>query len=135
MTIKGSCFCGDVTYKVDGKLRDAASCHCSMCRKMFASQASAFALLEPEEFSWLAGENKLSQCAAAKDQTILFCSQCGSTLGGTFNDKVCWLTLGCVDGDPQIELGMHIFTASKASWETIPEGIPHYEGWPPETSG
>ena len=60
MTIEGSCFCGDVRYKVDGRLRDAESCHCSMCRKMFSSQASAFALFEPEEFSWLAGESLLT---------------------------------------------------------------------------
>lgn len=69
-----------------------------------------------------------------KGQDILFCSKCGSTFGGTFNDKVSWVTLGCLEGEPQVELGMHIFTGSKASWETIPEGLPQYEAWPPENN-
>ena len=45
MTIKGSCFCGSISYKVEGKLRDARSCHCSECRKAFSAQASAYALI------------------------------------------------------------------------------------------
>lgn len=132
MTIKGSCFCGDVTYKIEGKLRNAASCHCSMCRKMVGAQASAYALLEPEEFSWLTGENQLTRYEPSDGYGILFCGRCGSTLGGTLNNRVSWVTLGCVEGDPQLELSMHIFTGSKAPWETIPEGVPHYEEWPPQ---
>ncbi|MFT5505765.1 MAG: hypothetical protein ACI8XC_003488, partial [Gammaproteobacteria bacterium] len=29
MPITGECFCGSVKYQVEGKLRDAKSCHCS----------------------------------------------------------------------------------------------------------
>jgi hypothetical protein len=50
MTINGSCFCGSITYKVEGKLRDARSCHCSECRKALSAQASAYALVDPEGF-------------------------------------------------------------------------------------
>jgi hypothetical protein len=131
MTINGSCFCGDVRYKIEGKLRDAESCHCSMCRKMFSSQASAFALFEPEDFSWLAGESLLSTYETGEDSGIQFCSKCGSTLGGIYKGKFSWVTLGCIEGDPQIELGRHIFVGSKAAWETIPRGIQQFEEWPP----
>ena len=134
MTIKGSCFCGAVTYKIEGELRDAESCHCSMCRKMFGSQASAHALLNPEEFSWLNGEEKLTNFVAQKDYKVHFCSVCGSTLGGSFKDQVSWITLGCVEGDPKIEIGRHIFVGSKANWEIIPKGVPQYDEWPPENA-
>ena len=50
MAITGECFCGEIKYRVNGVLRDARSCHCSRCRKAFSSQASAYALVEPEEF-------------------------------------------------------------------------------------
>lgn len=60
MTTNGTCFCGEVTYKIEGKLKDATSCHCSMCRKMFSSQASAFAIIDPDDFSWLTGEDSIS---------------------------------------------------------------------------
>jgi Uncharacterized conserved protein len=130
MAIKGSCFCGDVQYQIEGTLRDATSCHCSMCRKMFSSQASAHAFFEPDEFSWLMDESRLSHYQAGKKFGVCFCKRCGSTLGGTYKGTLCWVTLGCADGDPHISLGKHIFVDSKASWETIPDDVPQYAEWP-----
>jgi len=37
--------------------------------------------------------------------------------------KVFQVTLGCVNGSPDIEIGQHIFVGSKANWEVIPEGV------------
>ena len=132
MAISGACFCGAVKYRIDGRLRDALSCHCSMCRKAFSSQASAFARLNPDEFYWVCGEDLLTTYESNSGTGIQFCSQCGSTLCGTQDGQVMGVTLGCVEGDPNIEIGMHIFTGSKAAWEVIPEGVTQYEEWPPE---
>lgn len=134
MAIKGSCFCGGVTYKIEGKLRDARSCHCSMCRKAFSAQASAYALVDPGEFSWVTGENLLTRYESNSGAGLQFCSKCGSTLCGTYKGEIHGVTLGCVDGDPGISLERHIFVGSKASWESIPEGVPQYEEWPLEKS-
>ena len=60
MTITGECFCSKVSYKVEGKLKDARSCHCSRCRKAFSSQASAYALVESNDFQWISGEALLT---------------------------------------------------------------------------
>jgi len=38
--------------------------------------------------------------------------------------------LGCINGDPEVEIGIHIFVGSKASWETIPEGVLQYREGP-----
>ena len=131
MSIEGSCFCGAVRYKIDGELYDARSCHCSMCRKAFSAQASAFAFLNPDAFSWVAGEELLTSYSSNAGAGLQFCSVCGSTLCGTFEGRVIGVTLGCVDGDPGVTLGMHIYVGSKASWETIPDGVPQYEEGPP----
>jgi hypothetical protein len=48
-----------------------------------------------------------------------FCSKCGSTLCGLYNKQVHGLTLGCIDGDPGVEIEKHIFVGSKASWDHI----------------
>ena len=125
--VTGECFCGEVTYQVSGKLRDAKSCHCSRCRKAFSSQASAYAAVNPQEFTWLSGENILTSYVGEQGFGLQFCSQCGSTLCGIFNEKVHGVTLGCVNGDPDIEIGMHIYVGSKATWEVIPEGILQYK--------
>jgi len=125
--ITGECFCREVTYQISGSLRDARSCHCSRCRKAFSSQASAYALVDSNEFEWLTGENLLSTYVGNHRFGLQCCKLCGSTLCGVFNGQIHGVTLGCLNGDPEVELGMHIFVGSKAKWETIPEGVTQYE--------
>ena len=126
MTITGECFCGQVKYRVDGKLRDARSCHCSRCRKAFSAQASAYALVEPHEFKWLSGEELLTSYVGKHGFGLQFCSKCGSTLCGIFGGAIHGVTLGCVNDDPGVELGRHIYVGSKAQWEIIPDGVPKF---------
>ena len=131
MAITGECFCGKVKYQVNGRLRDARSCHCSRCRKAFNSQASAYALVKSSEFQWLSGENILTSYVGNNGFGLQFCSQCGSTLAGVLSGVVHGVTLGCINGDPKIEIGKHIYVGSKAEWEIIPEGVQQFiEGSP-----
>ena len=134
MEITGECFCGKVKYQVNGKLRDARSCHCSRCRKAFSSQASAYALVNPAEFKWLTGEVLLTSYVGNKGFGLQFCKICGSTLCGIVNGQIHGITLGCVNGDPDVELGMHIYVGSKAKWEKISEGVPQFEEGPPKNA-
>lgn len=131
MTIRGSCFCGAVSYAVEGELHDARSCHCSMCRKAFSAQASAFAMVNTDEFSWVSGEELLTTYASRNGGGLQFCSVCGSTLCGLYEGRVIGVTLGCVDGDPGVSLSRHIFVGSKATWETIADGVPQFDELPP----
>lgn len=130
MTISGECFCGSVRYEIGAPLRDARSCHCSRCRKAFSAQASAYALVDPEAFRWRAGEELLTSYTSAPGFGLCFCSRCGSTLCGTYQGRVHGVTLGCVDGDPGVEIGQHIFVGSKAAWEVLPEGIVAFDEAP-----
>lgn len=132
MEISGECFCGTVSYRVSGDLRDARSCHCSRCRKAFSSQASAYALVNPDEFTWVSGENQLTSYVGKDGFGLQFCNTCGSTLCGIYKGTVHGVTLGCVNGDPRIEIGRHIFAGSKASWEILPEGVLIFQDGPPE---
>jgi len=63
---------------------------------------------------------------------LQFCNQCGSTLTGVFQGTVHGVTLGCVNEDPDIEIGMHIFVGSKAGWEILPDGIVQHDKGPPK---
>ena len=128
--ITGECFCGAIQYRVNGKLRDARSCHCSRCRKAFSSQASSYAEVEPSEFEWTAGEELLQTYAGAEGFGLSFCGVCGSTLCGNYQGAIHGLALGCLNEDPDIEIGMHIFVGSKASWEVLPDGITIYDEGP-----
>ena len=131
MAITGECFCGQISYQIEGALRDARSCHCSRCRKAFSAQASAYALVEPGEFQWLSGKELLTTYTGEHGFGLQFCRVCGSTLCGVYNGAVHGVTLGCVNGDPDVEIGRHIYVGSKASWEVMPEGVTQYQEGPP----
>ncbi|MEH6593021.1 MAG: GFA family protein [Halioglobus sp.] len=126
MTLNGECFCGSVTYEIQGKLTDARSCHCSRCRKAFSSQASAYAVVDPREFRWVSGEALLTTYESDQGFGLQFCGQCGSTLCGIFNGEIHGVTLGCINDDPGIDIGRHIYVDSKATWDVIPDGVRQY---------
>lgn len=132
MSITGECFCGAVKYQIDGKLRDGKSCHCSRCRKAFNAQASAAAFVEPSEFKWLTGEDQLTSYISQQGFGLQFCKNCGSTLTTVYQGKVFQVTLGCLNGDPEIEIGQHIYVGSKAKWEVMPEGVVQFKEGPQE---
>ncbi len=131
MTIHGECFCGEVKYKIEGPLKNARSCHCSRCRKAFSAQASAYAEVNHEEFQWVSGEELLTYYVGKHGAGKVFCRQCGSTLCGVYQDKIHGVTLGCINGDPGVQIEKHIFVGSKAPWETLPnDGVPQYNEGP-----
>ena len=90
--------------------------------------------MEPSDFSWTRGEDLLSSYISQHGFGLQFCSKCGSTMCGIFEGVIHGVTLGCLNEDPQIEIGRHIFVGSKANWEVIPESVPQFlEGGPVDT--
>jgi len=59
-----------------------------------------------------------------------FCRHCGTTLCGTNRGEVHGVTLGSVDGDPDVQIEMHIFVGSKAPWDHIGGHAPQYDELP-----
>ncbi len=133
MKLTGECFCGEIRYEINGNLRDARSCHCSRCRKAFSAQASAYALVDPSDFRWIRGASLLTSYVGEQGFGLQFCRQCGSTLCGIYQNEIHGVTLGCINEDPAIEIGQHIYVGSKASWEVLPEGVPQFDEHAPKT--
>jgi len=131
MMITGGCFCGRVRYEVDSALGAGRSCHCSRCRKAFSGAGSAYAEVKPGSFSWVLGEDNLSRYEATPGWGLCFCRSCGTTLCGTASGKVHGVALGSVDGDPGVQIEMHIFVGSKAPWDHIGGHAPQYQEFPP----
>ena len=130
--ITGACFCGAISYRIDGGLQKARSCHCSRCRRAFGSAASAYAELAPDStLTWESGNDQLSVLETSPGWGFGFCSGCGSLLCGLHDGDVHGVTLGCVDGDPGVEIEMHLFVESKAPWDHIGGDAPQYAEFPP----
>ncbi len=130
MSLTGGCACGRVRYEIAAPLKHARSCHCSRCRKTFSGAGSAYAEVEPGSFSWTAGRDELVAFESMPGWGLQFCGVCGSTLCGTCNGEVHGVTLGCVDGDPGVQIEMHIFVGSRAPWDHIGGDAPRHEAGP-----
>ena len=130
--ITGSCFCSTITYRLYGSLQNGRACHCSKCRKAFSGASSAYAELAPgSHFHWTSGEDSLvTHNTAAEGWALAFCGVCGSTLCGLWKGAVHGVTLGCVNGDPGVDIEMHIFVGSKAPWDHIGGTAPQYDERP-----
>ncbi len=128
--IFGECFCGGMKYKFDGPVQPATSCHCSRCRKAFSGAGSAMSRVENGSFQWVCGEEYLQTYIGQKGAGLGFCSHCGSTLVGIFDQKIAGITLGTLNDDPSLSIGKHIFVGSKACWDDIGGQVPQFDEWP-----
>jgi hypothetical protein len=131
MSITGGCFCGRVRYTISAPLRAARSCHCSRCRKLFSGAGSAYAEVVPGSFAWTRGEDAIVRFATQAGWGLAFCGTCGSTLCGIGGDTVHGVTLGTVDGDPGVQLEMHLYVGSRAPWDHIGGDAVQYDAAPP----
>jgi hypothetical protein len=131
VAINGACMCDAIRYEINGPLRDAGNCHCSMCRKGHGAAYATYASVDAETFRWVCGEELVSIYESSPGSGRMFCSVCGSTLGGTENGRINSVTLGTIEGDPGIRPRSHIFVASKAPWHDISDDLPQFEEWPP----
>lgn len=127
MPVTGGCFCGLVRYTIIALLKNARSCHCSRCRKAFSGAGSAYAEIEPGSFAWVSGEPGLVRYESTPGWGLCFCGTCGSTLCGTHNGEVHGVTLGCIDGDPGVQIEIHIFVGSRAPWDHIGGDAPQFQ--------
>jgi hypothetical protein len=127
MALTGGCFCGRVRYQIDAPLGPGRMCHCSRCRKAFSGTGSAYAEVVPGSFIWVSGEESLSFFETTPGWGMCFCETCGSTLAGTADGAVHGVTLGSVDGDPGVQIEMHMFVGSKAHWDHIGGQAPQFD--------
>ena len=131
--IKGGCLCGAIRYEIAGTLLDADNCHCSLCRRQHGAAFATYAALDPGDFRWASGQDRLKVFETPSGAGWCFCSECGSSLAASQDGRIFAITLGTVEGDPGIRPEFHIFVGSKAQWHEITDELPQFEERPPDT--
>ena len=131
--ITGGCLCGDITFEIDGELRELGHCHCSMCRKFHGSAYATFGVASPEDFRWTRGADTIAAYESSPGGGRTFCPRCGSAVpaappGGPF----VLVPVGNLNEDPVARPGLHFFVGSKAPWDTIHDDLPQHEEYPPQ---
>ena len=134
MSLKGSCLCGAVAYEVTGRLQFMGHCHCTMCRKAHGAAFATWGMVEPGQFRWVAGADRVRHYPSSPGRTRCFCGVCGSPLASAHEGAVGEVAVGTIDGDPGARPREHIFVGSKAPWHEIADPLPQHQGWPPAAS-
>jgi hypothetical protein len=136
--LTGSCLCGSVRFRIDGKLGPAGYCHCSQCRKASGSAFAANAPVRRKYHSFTRGEGSIREFESSPGKFRAFCSHCGSPLYSRLEaePETLRIRLGTLDQDPGRRPLAHVWVGSKAPWHTIGDDLPRFEkGIPPAQSG
>jgi len=130
----GSCFCGAISYEIQGNLNIFQYCRCSRCRKFTGSALSANLLVRPDQFKWTRGSDRVRKYVPAETRhfATAFCPMCGSSLPwAAKTGKAVIVPAGTLDEDPGIKPQQNVFCASQASWFAEPSTLPCFAELPP----
>lgn len=129
-TSTGGCLCGAVRYQFNEPLDEVTACHCSQCRKQtghyLASVYVDWSKVDVE------GEDKVAWYAASDIAERGFCSVCGSFLFWVSPEYGGAIMAGSLDKPTGTHMSSHIFVANKGDYYDIADGLPQYDGLPPD---
>ncbi|UTM59377.1 GFA family protein [Photobacterium sp. CCB-ST2H9] len=125
---QGSCLCGGVQFAVEGFHKQAANCHCSMCRKFHG--AAFGTLVGVQGLTWLSGQHLLNEFTAPNGTIRTFCMVCGSSIGFRVKGapfEAIELAIATFDGDIPVQIDAQIYTRYKANWCALQPDIPSFD--------
>jgi len=127
--LAGHCTCGDIRYRMTSKPLFVNCCHCRWCQRETGSAFVINAMIEADRVELLAGapEIVLTPSNSGKGQKIARCPKCHVALWSNYagaGEAIRFVRVGTLDDPDQCPPDIHIFTASKQPWFTIPPGTP-----------
>ena len=129
--VRGSCLCGDVAWEAEGPFEPMSHCHCSMCRKLHGSGFYTALVAPAAGFRVVRGASGVAGFESSPGSFRSHCPRCGSMTWIVDRDRV-YLSAGCLDDDPGVRPGSHIFVGSKAPWDEIHDALPRHDTMPEE---
>ena len=142
---EGGCTCRHVRYRLASAPLFVHCCHCSWCQRETGSAFAINALIESNRVDVLRGQPEpvLTPSNSGRGQTIVRCPHCRIALwshyagGGT---AFSFVRVGTLDDPNRSPPDIHIFTSTKLSWVTLPQGaksVPEFydlkQVWSPES--
>jgi hypothetical protein len=129
--VTGSCLCGGIAIEAE-RVALMRHCHCSFCRKETGSAFGTVAVVEPQHFRFVRGEDLVHIYRYPPDGTRAFCRVCGAKAPlRLWNDTIVIVPAGLLDRDPGVRPVLHQFAGSKACWWEISDSLPRFEKWVP----
>lgn len=130
--ISGGCLCGAIRYQLLAPAKCIEHCHCSKCRRAHGALYASGGLYDTAALNIVQGEDNLTSFESSAGNWRKFCATCGCHLFMTVdafpNEVYVWVASlddGAHPGHPAEKEG-HIYVGSKAPWEMVSDGIPHF---------
>lgn len=130
LRLTGGCNCGAVRYQIDSAPLTVAACHCRQCRRQSGAAYSVNLIVrvktmsvEGEIASWTDSDTESGTPLARQ-----YCARCGSPIRSvpSASPGLAAVKAGTLDDPAPFAPAIHIWTASKLPWVTIPEGLPQF---------
>jgi len=129
--MKGSCFCGSVSFEIDGAIHSPRYCHCTTCRKFSGTAYAAWGLVSTSEMTVTVSTGGVTKYDSGGGSRV-FCTSCGSPVWYEPADLMQFrgIPLGAIDdGDVPVPQ-MHVWTRSKVPWVSVADDLPQHETHP-----
>lgn len=124
--LNAACLCGGVSFALPGPSGDIVACHCIQCRKLSGHFSASF---DADEASvTYQGRDTLAEYETPGGGRRGFCTRCGSSLYFRSAQGEFSVEAGSVCGPTGGSLTEHIFTAFKASYYDLNDGLPQCRG-------
>lgn len=127
MSTAGRCMCGDVSFRVDGPLRDVVNCHCHRCRQ-WSGHYWAATNAPTERLAVTDPSAALRWYSPADGVEYGFCGHCGSSLFWRLSTRPesVSISAGCLDQPTGLSTSTSIWMSEHGDYHTpIPHLLQH----------
>ena len=119
--MRGRCLCGAVEFEIAGALPKLYQCHCTLCRKQGGSTSNTATIVAQERLHWLSGKENVRSYERPTGFRSDFCATCGSPVPNPLRKTpYYWVPAGLFEGAETLEIAVHLYVGSRASWDTAP---------------
>lgn len=131
--LKGSCLCGDKTYKATGKVLGFFHCHCQRCQKASGTGHGSLIILTPGELEIYGDEEDIGwyKIPEAIRFGNRFCKQCGGPIPREAKESQRVIVqAGTLDEPTNLEPQCRIFWGSRSNWSCSDSDLPTFDEYP-----
>ena len=130
--LAGGCTCRAVRYRLTTAPIIVHCCHCRWCQRETGASFALNAVIEADRVILDGGAPELvvTPSASGKGQKILRCPTCKVAVWSHYaggGEAFSFIRVGTLDEPDRLPPDVHIFTASKQPWVTLPAGARAFE--------
>jgi hypothetical protein len=143
--LEGGCDCRHIRYRMETAPLIVHCCHCRWCQRESGASFALNAMIESDRIRLLgaAPEAVETPSASGYGQRFMRCPHCKVAVWSHYaglGEAMSFVRVGTLDEPDRLPPDIHIYTASKQPWVTLPPGavaVPEYydnaQYWPAES--